>query len=66
MYDSDSYADDLPYWNTEFGKPHLVIPYALDTNDMKFVTAQGFNSGEQFFNYLRDAFDYMLEVQVER
>ena len=57
LYDSDSYADDLPYWNTEHGRPHLVIPYTLDTNDMRFATSQGFNSGDQFFAYLRDAFD---------
>ncbi|MFQ3246505.1 MAG: allantoinase [Arenicella sp.] len=57
LYDSDSYADDLPYWDSSQPKPHLVIPYSLETNDMKFVAAQGFNSGEQFFTYLRDAFD---------
>jgi putative urate catabolism protein len=59
LYDSDSYADDLPYWVTDYGKPHLVIPYTLDNNDMRFATAQGFNSGNQFFTYLRDAFDYL-------
>jgi putative urate catabolism protein len=59
LYDSDSYADDLPYWVTDYGKPHLVIPYTLDNNDMRFATLQGFNSGEQFFTYLRDAFDYL-------
>jgi putative urate catabolism protein len=59
LYDSDSYADDLPYWICDFGKPHLVIPYTLDNNDMRFVTAQGFNSGDQFFAYLRDAFDVL-------
>ncbi|WP_088894022.1 allantoinase PuuE [Leptolyngbya ohadii] len=57
IYDSDSYADDLPYWNYEYGKPHLIIPYTLDANDMRFGTLQGFNSGDQFFAYLRDAFD---------
>ena len=61
VYDADSYADDLPYWTavpTRDGpKTHLVVPYALDTNDMRFATAQGFNSGDQFFAYLRDAFD---------
>lgn len=61
VYDADSYADDLPYWTlveTQRGRrPHLVVPYALDTNDMRFVTAQGFNSGDQFYAYLRDAFD---------
>ena len=59
LYDADSYADDLPYWVTEGDHPHLVIPYTLDTNDMRFATAQGFNSGDQFFTYLRDAFDVL-------
>jgi putative urate catabolism protein len=59
LYDSDSYADDLPYWTYDDGKPHLVIPYTLDNNDMRFATAQGFNSGDQFFAYLRDAFDLL-------
>lgn len=57
LYDADSYADDLPYWNHDYGKPHLIIPYTLDNNDMRFATAQGFNSGDQFFTYLKDAFD---------
>ncbi|QJP16531.1 allantoinase PuuE [Starkeya sp. ORNL1] len=57
LYDSDSYADDLPYWVEGPRGPHLTIPYTLDTNDMRFAVAQGFNSGEQFFAYLRDAFD---------
>lgn len=57
LYDADSYADDLPYWNHDYGKPHLVIPYTLDNNDMRFATYQGFNSGDQFFTYLKDAFD---------
>lgn len=65
LYDSDSYADDLPYWadvtvNSDGGTrsvPHLVVPYTLDCNDMRFATAQGFNSGTQFFDYARDAFD---------
>ncbi|MEC4985867.1 MAG: allantoinase PuuE [Oscillatoria sp. PMC 1068.18] len=59
LYDSDSYADDLPYWVYEKSRPHLVIPYTLDNNDMRFATNQGFNSGEQFFTYLRDAFDVL-------
>lgn len=59
LYDADSYADDLPYWVHDYGKPHLVIPYTLDNNDMRFATAQGFNSGDQFFTYLRDAFDLL-------
>lgn len=65
VYDSDSYADDLPYWTQiEVGAndglrqvAHLVVPYTLDTNDMRFAAAQGFNSGTQFFDYLKDAFD---------
>ena len=61
-YDSDYYGDDLPFW-LQVQKtdgtlaPHLVVPYSLDTNDMRFVQAQGFNTGEHFFNYLRDSFD---------
>jgi len=63
-YDSDHYGDDLPFW-TQVQRsdgtlaPHLVVPYALDTNDMRFVQAQGFNTGEHFFHYLRDAFDVL-------
>lgn len=57
LYDADSYADDLPYWVRESGSSHLVVPYTLDNNDMRFATSQGFNSGDQFFAYLRDAFD---------
>lgn len=59
LYDSDSYADDLPYWVTEYGRPHLVIPYTLDANDMRFATNQGFNSGDQFYAYLKDSFDVL-------
>ena len=59
LYDSDSYADDLPYWLNHSGGAHLVIPYTLDTNDMRFATNQGFNSGEQFYSYLRDAFEVL-------
>ncbi len=64
LYDSDYYGDDLPFWTevkTSDGrtKPHLVVPYTLDTNDMRFATPQGFNSGEQFFQYLRDSFDVL-------
>jgi putative urate catabolism protein len=59
LYDSDSYADDLPYWVYDYDRPHLVIPYTLDNNDMRFATPQGFNSGDQFFAYLRDAFDLL-------
>lgn len=60
LYDSDSYADDLPYWVDGGVRPHLVVPYTLDVNDMRFATPQGFNSGDQFFQYLRDTFDYLL------
>jgi putative urate catabolism protein len=59
LYDADSYADDLPYWVNDYGKPHLVIPYTLDVNDMRFGTYQGFNCGDQFFAYLRDTFDVL-------
>jgi allantoinase len=62
-YDSDSYADDLPYWtrvsSSPSDRPHLVIPYALDSNDMRFAALQGFNSGTQFFDYLKDSFDIL-------
>jgi len=59
LYDSDAYNDDLPYWVLVGATPHLVVPYTLDNNDMKFGTPQGFSSGEQFFTYLRDAFDVL-------
>lgn len=57
IYDADSYADDLPYWDGQHGRPQLIVPYTLEANDMRFTAAQGFNTGEQFFTYLRDAFD---------
>lgn len=64
LYDADYYGDDLPFWttvDTSDGRevPHLVVPYTLDTNDMRFASPQGFNSGDQFFCYLRDAFDVL-------
>ena len=59
LYDADAYNDDLPYWVTVSGKGHLVIPYTLDNNDMKFGGIQGFNTGEDFYTYLRDAFDVL-------
>ncbi len=59
VYDSDSYADELPYWVEVAGKHQLVVPYTLDANDMRFACAQGFNSGDQFFTYLKDAFDFL-------
>lgn len=66
LYDSDSYADDLPYWVDVGGKQHLVIPYTLDANDMRFGMAQGFNSGDQFYAYLRDAFDVLYAEGRDR
>ena len=57
LYDSDSYSDDLPYWETRGKKKQLIIPYTLDNNDMKFSTNQGFNNGDQFYTYLKDSFD---------
>ena len=57
LYASDSYADDLPYWVKGTTGPQLVVPYTLDANDMRFAAAQGFNSGDQFFTYLKDSFD---------
>ncbi len=65
LYDSDAYDDDLPYWVNDGEKPHLVIPYTLDTNDMRFATAQGFNCGDQFYQYLKDSFDTLYEEGAE-
>jgi putative urate catabolism protein len=59
LYDADDYSDDLPFWVNEAGKPQLIVPYTLDSNDMRFAAAQGFNSGDQFFAYLKDAFDVL-------
>ncbi|MDC0610804.1 allantoinase PuuE [Vibrio sp.] len=68
LYDSDYYGDDLPFWmmvddseNNGEQKPHLVIPYTLDTNDMRFASPYGFSHGEEFFQYLKDAFDCLYE-----
>ncbi len=67
-YDADHYGDDLPFWQQvacagsdgkAVVKPQLVVPYTLDTNDMRFAAMQGFNSGTQFFDYLKDAFDVL-------
>ncbi len=57
LYCSDTYSDDLPYWIKRGNKKQLMVPYTLDTNDMRFATTQGFNSGDQFYNYLKDSFD---------
>ena len=61
VYCADSYADDLPYWNDQYGKPQLIVPYTLDANDMRFGTYQGFNAGDQFYTYLKDAFDMLYQ-----
>ena len=61
LYDSDSYSDDLPYWETRNKKKQLIIPYTLDNNDMRFATNQGFNTGDHFFSYLKDSFDVLYE-----
>jgi putative urate catabolism protein len=66
VYSSDSYADDLPYFVPGVnGEPFLIVPYTLETNDMRFATPQGFNTGEQFFTYLKDAFDVLYQEGKE-
>jgi allantoinase len=60
LYDSDAYNDELPYWDIQHGKPHLVIPYTMDVNDSKFANPAGFGSGADFFKYLRDSFDFLM------
>jgi putative urate catabolism protein len=71
LYDADYYGDDLPFWTvveTSHGNdvPHLVVPYTLDTNDMRFAAPQGFNTGDHFFAYLKDAFDVLYAEGEER
>jgi putative urate catabolism protein len=66
LYSSDSYADELPYWVEGPKGPHLIVPYTLDANDMRFATAQGFNSGDQFFTYLKDTFDVLYAEGADR
>ena len=61
IYSADSYADELPYWCTDYAQPLLIVPYTLDANDMRFATPQGFNSGDQFYHYLKDSFDMLYE-----
>lgn len=61
LYDADSYADDVPYWDVRHGRPQLIVPYSLDANDMKMVALNGFTEGEQFFRYLRDTFEQLRE-----
>ena len=70
LYDADYYGDDLPFWTlveTRSGAtvPHLIVPYTLDANDMRFATPQGFNTGEQFFTYLKDSFDVLYAEGLE-
>jgi putative urate catabolism protein len=64
LYSSDSYADDLPYWTQGPRGPHLIVPYTLDANDMRFATPQGFNAGDQFLAYLKDSFDVLYAEGV--
>ena len=59
VYSQDSYADELPYWVVESGKPLLLVPYTADVNDHRFTTSPGFDWGEPFFQYLRDTFDVL-------
>jgi peptidoglycan/xylan/chitin deacetylase (PgdA/CDA1 family) len=71
LYDSDYYGDDLPFWTavtTADGRthPHLIVPYTLDANDMRFASAAGFANGTEFFEYLRDAFDVLYAEGAER
>ncbi len=65
LYDSDDYSDELPFWDQTQDQAHLVIPYTLDANDMRFATAQGFNSGAQFLQYLKDSFDVLYAEGAE-
>ena len=65
LYDADAYDDDLPYWQVAAGAPQLVVPYTLDANDMRFATPQGFNSGDQFYAYLKDSFDALYAEGAE-
>jgi putative urate catabolism protein len=65
LYDSDDYCDELPFWDMKHEKPQLVIPYTLDANDMRFATNQGFNSGAQFLQYLKDSFDVLYAEGAE-
>src|SRR5258706_797368 len=61
VYDADDYSDELPWYDARFGRPQLIVPYTLDANDMRFVQPQGFNSGDQFYRYLKDSFDVLYE-----
>jgi putative urate catabolism protein len=61
VYCADTYADELPYWCNDYEQPQLMVPYTLDVNDMRFATPQGFNAGEQFYQYLVDTFDMLYD-----
>ena len=66
LYDSDYYGDELPFWiqvkkSDNNNHQHLIVPYTLDTNDMRFATPQGFNTAEHFFRYLKDSFDVLYQ-----
>jgi len=65
LYDADDYSDDLPFWTTVEGRPHLITPYTLEANDMKF-SGGGLVTGEQFYSYLKDAFDVLYAEGAER
>jgi len=65
LYDADDYNDDLPYWADVEGQPQLIVPYTLDANDMRFVSPQGFNSGDQFLAYLKDSFDVLYAESAD-
>ena len=71
LYDSDYYGDDLPFWTQVTRSdgatvPHLIVPYSLDTNDMRFGLPQGFSHGDPFFQYLKDSFDVLYAEGEER
>ena len=65
LYDSDAYNDDLPYWTLVSGQRHLVIPYSFDNNDSRLQRGGDFSTGEEFFTYCRDAFDWLYRLGVE-
>lgn len=65
LYDADAYDDELPYWQDVAGKPLLIVPYTLDANDMRFINAQGFGDGQQFYTYLKDSFDTLYREGAE-
>jgi len=65
LYDSDDYSDDVPFWTEVSSRRHLIVPYTLDANDLRFVTPHGFSNGEQFFAYLRDSFDTLYDESAK-